>query len=1278
MPALDHVLSPYLPRLQREWVAASPSSNVKEVEGSLVLIDISGFTRLSERLARLGKAGAEEVSGAIAACFTRLLAIAYGDGGSLLKFGGDAMLLLFDGSDHAPRACRAAVGMRAALRSVGRIETPAGRICLRMSAGVHSGSVQLFLVGSSHRELIVAGPAVTAVVKMEQEASAGQIVVSADCATHLPPVALGAVAGAGMLLRRAPSGLSPHDVVESVPTDTQLQDYVPLALRTHLMAGLHDPEHRQVTVAFVEFTQTDDAIARLGPRRAARRLDALVAAVQHSVDRHGLTFLGSDVAADGGKIIIVAGAPAATGDEDARMLSALREIADRRLALPVRIGVHRGRVFAGDIGPPYRRTYTVMGDAVNLAARVMAHAPAGQILATPEVVEQSSRLFVTGKHPPFHAKGKRHPVRALVVGRPRGVRVDADVVLPLKGRATELRVLLQAMARARSGRGQVVELVGPAGIGKSRLVSELRSRAHGVRQVRVVCHRYGSETPYGPFRQPLRRLLQIDERTPPRRAGQELVAVLRQDAAHLLPWAPLLAPLIGAEVEESAEVAQLDNRFRRARLHEAALALLTAQLDGPTLLEVEDAHWMDEASAQLWGHVASHIGTRPWLLCVTRRDASRDLMAGGGRHLTTIALTPLATAAAAALATAATADAPLPGHEVQELAERSGGNPLLLRELVTAARQTGNAGDLPASVEALMAARIDRLPSADRTTLRQLAVLGATFERSLAEQVLSRTGGVDLTRLDEFVSEDEGVVAFRHALIRDAAYEGLAYRTRRKLHAVAGAVIAEAHEAELPGREELLSFHFFHAQQFAKAWHHSVLAAQQAAGIYANATAAELYGRALSAARHVDTLSELQIGQVWEALGDVRDRMGAYAQAAEAYRAGRRARADDPVADARLMLKLAWEQGWLRRYSQSLRWIRRGLDALADVRSDAAAGLRAQFMVWYGHFLQEQGRHPHAIARCREGIAAAQHAGELEALAHGYRTLDWAYVALGEIDLAVYSPRALAIYEDLGDLPGQAAVLHNMASIAYLQGRWDDALTANVRAREIWTRIGDDVSVAFSLANTAEVLFDQGRVLESETMLREVLRVSVAAGHRALAAFARRHLGRVTAHAGDHTGALDLLETALAEYLDLGARVEVIETQVRIADAHLLNADPETALLIADQALEGARGLGGVAAQLPPIHRVRGYALLALRDHEPARSAFEAALRAARARDATFEVAMSLRALSVWGDIDGDSAATGLRADSDELLRGLGVVAVAEVPLRAGCVGAGRRGVVGS
>ena len=191
MEAKTRTLGRYVPRMLLERLAQPRSELVETLEGTTVFADVSGFTRLSERLARKGKEGAEHLVDAINHCFSELLADVSERGGSLLKFGGDAMLLWFDGDGHTERGCAAAAAMQQTIREVGRIRTGAGNVVLRMSVGVHSGTYPMFLVGASHRELLVGGAGASAVAEMEALASAGQVLLSPDTAALLAPEYLG-------------------------------------------------------------------------------------------------------------------------------------------------------------------------------------------------------------------------------------------------------------------------------------------------------------------------------------------------------------------------------------------------------------------------------------------------------------------------------------------------------------------------------------------------------------------------------------------------------------------------------------------------------------------------------------------------------------------------------------------------------------------------------------------------------------------------------------------------------------------------------------------------------------------------------------------------------------------------------------------------------------------------------------------------------------------------------------------------------------------------------
>jgi class 3 adenylate cyclase len=732
------ILRPYVPRMLIQWLSEEPGCTWREVEGSGLLVDISGFTNLSERLSKKGRFGAEELTDVIGACFTRLLAIAHGNGGSLLKFGGDALLLLFTGDEHPAKACRAAVGMRRTLRETGRLESLGVKANLRMSVGIHSGMFSFFLVGNSHRELVVTGPAATETVTMEGTAVAGEILVSKATAAALPARVLGDPKDPGVLLRAEPHGhtrasSTTHADVQSL----DLSGYVPLTVRNHVLGGGGEPEHRRATVAFIRFDGADGFIARHGMEALAGALHGLVSETQAAVEQQGITFLGSDIDKDGGRLILVAGTPRATENDDERMLRALRRVADAKLRLPIRFGVNRGPVFAGDIGPPYRRTYTVMGDTVNLAARLMTAAKPGAILATDGVLDASATTFDTVALEPFYVKGKAKPVQAYAIGAVSGVKRSRSAETgPFIGRDREMTILFQAVDSARSRRGRLVEIVGRPGMGKSRLLLEIRDRAPELVAASASCELYEASTAYFPWKRLLRRLVGVGDGDSPDHGAKRLRELVESSAQELSPWLPLIGLVMDLPIEATPETEQLDDRYRRERLHQVLGQFLDAILPSCALLEIDDAHWMDEPSRDLLFAVAQDVGFRPWAICVTRREVETGFVAAPQPTTISLYLEPLALNDVTELLSAATEESPLPPHEIAALAKRSGGNPLFLRELVTAARSSDGVGDLPDSLGGVINAQIDRLAPRDRLLLRQASVLGSAFTADLLEAMM--------------------------------------------------------------------------------------------------------------------------------------------------------------------------------------------------------------------------------------------------------------------------------------------------------------------------------------------------------------------------------------------------------------------------------------------------------------------------------------------------------------------------------------------------------------
>ena len=713
----------------------------------------------------------------------------------------------------------------------------------------------MFMAGATHRELIVAGPAATNTVAAEGTATAGEIVMSPTMAGSLTERSRGPARGQAYLLR-SPAGPAPELPITPPELDgVDLARHVPTAIRKHLLEGGREAEHRIATVAFLHFDGTDAIVEENGPEDLAERLHVVVRRVQEAAEENGVSFLGTDIDHDGGKIILVSGVPRRAGEDEQRMLLALRQITAEELPLGLRIGVNTGPVFAGDVGTAFRRTFTVMGDTVNLAARLMAKAEPGQVLATAEVLDRSSIRFETTAAAPVHGEGQA----------PAGDRLCRRRRLP--GAGSPRRSAPPDRRRPRAGGARLRP-------GRRHRRCRAGGRDRRRPRNRQVAARRGAGRADGVRSDHDHHLRELRDHDPvrlhlvprPRRssgsrwdADKDTVARhLRQrvetDVPDLLPQLPLIGTALDLELPDTPETAALKPEFRRQAVARATARFLGATLDRPFVLMVEDAHHMDEASQGIMQDLAAELTGRPGLLCITRRPVDSGLTFDPADHVRTLRLSGLTVDQAAEALLAASDDSPMLPREIRVLAERSMGSPMFLEELWRAHRAGAPLDALPDSVDSAVTAQIDHLSATDRQILRYAAVLGTTFTgRELIDLLQPELEGVAESRperlpraLEEFLNiERSGLIRFRSGIVRDCAYEGLPFRRRKELHGrAANALLARTGN---DSEAELLSLHFFHAQHYEEAWRYALVAGNRAGQKYANIEAATLYQRALAA-----------------------------------------------------------------------------------------------------------------------------------------------------------------------------------------------------------------------------------------------------------------------------------------------------------------------------------------------------------------------------------------------------------------------------------------------
>jgi class 3 adenylate cyclase/tetratricopeptide (TPR) repeat protein len=920
---------------------------------------------------------------------------------------------------------------------------------------------------------------------------------------------------------------------------------VPVALREHLSHGGGEAEHRVASVGFVKFLGVDDMLAEQGPDATAEALSDIVTSVQQAIEPESVTFLASDIDANGGKIILVTGVPRARDDDEGRTLRAARSILDRRYALDVKIGVNQGHVFAGEVGAEFRRTFTIMGDTVNLAARLMAAATPGALYATSGVLALSRTVFATEMLEPFYVKGKSEPVQAYSVGAPIGVQAAEDASLPFTGRDEELQQLVDAFGSAMAGQGQVVVVTADRGAGKSRLLAEFVT-ATGATVMSVQGESYGTASSYLAVRSPLRAALGIDA-IDPVRAGEQFLAAVKQRAPEVAHLAPLLAPVLDVEVEETDASTAIAREYRRDRGADVLIALLDAQ-EGSLALVVDDAHWIDDASAALLDKLFTAARARAWLGVALRRPAETGFRP---RADVEIALAPIDDGLARDLIDSVTEGAPLRPQDRDLLIARAAGNPLFMEELLRHGRRSGF-DQLPETLDAVATREIDVLPPAVRRVVRYASVLGRSFDPGLLAELLGdESDEASLDAAASFLVWNGERLQFRHALLQEAAYETLPFRTRIELHGRAAEAILKRPSVDHDADEAALSLHFFLAQQWERAYKSARQAGLRALVTPAPGEAATHLERAVSAARRLEDVSELEIAELLIELGEAYVTLGLYDRGEDWFRRAAPAFADNPVELARLYQRRGYVRGeYQGRFGVAVRHVRAGLSRLAamDDPGIESARVRAQLLAHEALFRQKQGKLSQSMRLCEATIAEAEPVGELRALAIACGVLDMCLAEMGRFDEATHMGRALELYEILGDQLKVAATLGNLGGVSFFQSEWVQAGDYYARAAVAATKAGDLATAALANGNLGEVLVNQGRLQEAEALLGPAVRTLESFENLTFAGSVGLHLARARAFLGDYDGGATMLR-GIAFVSDVAHMLVIsVDARARLAE----------------------------------------------------------------------------------------------------------------------------------
>ena len=624
-----------------------------------------------------------------------------------------------------------------------------------------------------------------------------------------------------------------------MPRDTR--SYTPRHLAEKILTtrSALEGERKHLSILFVDVVDSMTLAEKLGAEEWHRVLDRvfeILAAAIHGVEGTINQFTGDGVMA-------LFGAPIAHEDHARRACQAalaareaLRAYAEtlrpRGVELAVRMGINSDEVVVGKIGDDLRMDYTAQGQSVGLAARVQQLAAPGTVLVTENTARLVEGFCLLSDAGLRSVKGVSAPVRVLELSAmgPARSRLDAAGrrgLTRLVGRDTELTWLEGILARSIKSDGQVVGIVGEAGIGKSRLCMEFarRSRVRGVALYEVHCPAHAVTVPRFAIRDLLRSFLGLTQTDEVEAMRQSVAEQLGALDASLADAVPLALDVLGVAVESSSRTTMDLAGFMRRLLRSRSAAQ-------PTLVLIDDAHWLDPASHDLVRELAAAVrGTRS-LLLTNFRPEYRPAWTGGS-HYHQLALSPLGAEAARELLHELLGSHGALGELAASILERTGGNPFFTEEVVQALVGAGSlvgergayrltapveALALPATVQALLASRIDRLNEVAKSVLRAAAVIGKQFDEPLLREA---SGGAAPRELDAALADLEDLdfirpagfsphpeYAFKHPLMADVAYRSQLGERRGELHAAVAAALEKLHADRLGEYASLIAHHW--------------------------------------------------------------------------------------------------------------------------------------------------------------------------------------------------------------------------------------------------------------------------------------------------------------------------------------------------------------------------------------------------------------------------------------------------------------------------------------
>lgn len=887
-------VSTFLPRKIIDFRLLNEKGKHPEIFPAVLLFaDISGFTAMSEKFARLGKQGSEEVNKIINSFFDPLIKIVYKWQGDIYRFGGDAFLSFFPEKittfNASERAINAAVEISKFVKAHRTTKTKLGSSKIKIHIGLTKGTIYF---QDLKNNFFLGGRIVNNLMEMIDIAGPGEIVVSPEVKKDLSDVIFKPKNGVWKYVGFGKKLAEPK--LETLKLSTkiinnksgELVNYIPdwLFKRIELKPYFDhkDGEHRKIAIVFLHWAGIP---YDTNPKRASEILDSFYKVMKQLTEKYDGWINTLDSYKDSERVLAVFGFPHAYEDDEKRAVMFTYEILNnpKLKLLKLRAGINFGSVFAAPVGSELRREYTILGDAVNLSARLAAKAEDRTIVVSEPIFNKTYGIFEYEFLGEKEYKGKKKKITIYKLTKKKKMEKKAlgrwlSESEKIVGRDKEIVRLQELVKLCANGKGQVIGIMGEPGIGKSRLVQEFIkiSKENGYQICVGNCLSYGSAFSYHPWTQILTDFFSILPGDSLKVRASKIKEKCTIVDKKLLEWLPVIGEVMGVSFPENNLTKYLDAKIRKQRVFDIIFDFIKfITQTKPVNIVIEDLHWADTASMELVNYIGRNIEDKSILLTLVYRPLKRKEEFLEKDWTTELKLKELSKEDSLELVKNLLNIKDIPDDLKRVIITKSQGNPFYIEELIKSLIEQSyiveekktwrfkgdiNRLELPDSVEAVILSRIDRLDLKERDVLQVVSVLGREFDEFLINgiypqpQYLKRALG-NLERFDlikQEKSEGQQRYFFKHILTQEVAYGTLSFARRQELHRQTGSFI----ETQLKERKEeflgLLSYHFYQGEDYEKSLLYSVEAGEKAKKVYANEEAIEFFTRAIDSYKKLE------------------------------------------------------------------------------------------------------------------------------------------------------------------------------------------------------------------------------------------------------------------------------------------------------------------------------------------------------------------------------------------------------------------------------------------